>query len=348
MNGKYIFGLMLYSLFVVGCQQDPNEKVEVILSTYEKSIDDYGVVAILQEGDILASHAIGIAGSEMPMTVDHRFGIGSCSKMFTAVIAFKLIEQGDFRLSDKVNSYTDVPDRFHPETTIRDLLQHTSGVGEYATADLMNRALSDSTRVWSDSVLLAEIPQPDELPGMIYQYRNTNYLILRRLLEKVTGKDYETLVEDLIISPLGLENTFVSMDNELPDLAHPMMNGTDFIQISMAGTNAISRGSGSLVSDARDLNKFIRALLLDKTLLKSESLSKMKAFRHFGSNHVGLGLFQEQVSDQIFLGHTGRQFSYLSYAYVNPATNSSVILLCNNMNDVWTEEMIEHFFLAMR
>lgn len=345
---KSLIGLLLFSLVGIGCQQNPKEKLQVITSTYQESIEDYGVVACLQESNSIAVHAIGMAGSELNMTEEHRFGLGSCTKLFTATVALRLFEEGAFQLTDRLSDHLELPQRVHPETTIKDLLQHTSGIGEYASSDLLNKALIDTTTRWTDSVLLSSIPAPDEIPGMVYQYRNTNYLLVRKLLEEVSGKTYEQLIAEYIIFPLNLNNTFVGLDNGIDKLAHPIMNGTDFIRLSMAGSNAISRGSGNLVSDVKDLNTFIRALLVNRTLLKATTLEEMLAFRHFGSNHVGLGIFQEQVNHQTYIGHTGRQFSYLCYVYVNPENNSSMVLMCNNMNDPWTEEMVEHLFLAMR
>jgi hypothetical protein len=77
--------------------------------------------------------------------------------------------------------------------------------------------------------------------------------------------------------------------------------------------------------------------------LNSESLASMSSFVEFGKDHSGLGLFEEEYNNRILWGHTGRQISYIDYAFVDPKTNESFVVMNNNAND----EVIDRVFEEM-
>ena len=125
-------------------------------------------------------------------------------------------------------------------------------------------------------------------------------------------------------------------------MAHPIIDGQDLQEVPKLGSNAISKGIGNIVSDIYDVNKFIRALLLDKTVLKPATLQLMSDFYSYKKNKVGLGLFEETYGGRTVWGHTGRQVSYISYAFVDTKTGQSFVILTNNANDEFADKIIGH------
>ena len=100
-------------------------------------------------------------------------------------------------------------------------------------------------------------------------------------------------------------------------------------------------GVGNIVSTAADVNTFLRALFIDKTLMSEEAFASMTAFQTLGKTRIGLGVFEEEFGGRTCNGHTGRIISYIAYAFVDPETEQSFVLLCNNANDPYIDLLIE-------
>ena len=157
----------------------------------------------------------------------------------------------------------------------------------------------------------------------------------------MTDKPFQSVLTDLIINPLHLSNTFPYYSNNIDLLSHPIFGNRDFNKLPKIGVNNISSAVGNIVSDAGDLNKFIRALFIDKVLLDSTSLASMLTFQTFDKTRIGLGVFKEEYGGRNVIGHSGRTLSFISYAFVDENSGKSYILLTNNMNDPFIDQLIE-------
>lgn len=158
---------------------------------------------------------------------------------------------------------------------------------------------------------------------------------------RLADKPYEAALVEQILQPLELKNTFPYHSRTIEQLAHPIIGETDLHSYPKRGINQVSVGIGNIVSDAADLNAFLRAVFLDKKLLSAPALAAMTDFQAFGENHVGLGAFQETYANRTVRGHTGRTISYICYAFVDVATGTSMVLLCNNANDGYIDLLLE-------
>ncbi len=149
------------------------------------------------------------------------------------------------------------------------------------------------------------------------------------------------VLEERIIKPLNLENTFPYHSNQIDFLAHPILDDQDFHNLPKIGVNLISVGIGNIISDANDVNTFLRQLFIDQTILLPETLLEMKVFQSYNTTKIRLGVFRETFGDQIVSGHTGRTISYIAYAFVDETDNTSFVLLCNNANDDYIDVLID-------
>ncbi|MCB0735940.1 MAG: beta-lactamase family protein [Bacteroidetes bacterium] len=314
------------------------------LNQYKDSLPNYGIVALVDNGQKLDSASVGWASRNNEITVANRFCIGSVTKMFTATVILMLHEDGLLSLTDSIGQYLPKHAFIDSSITIKQLLSHTSGLKDIVDAKLANRAFLDPYFDYSNAYLLRLIDSVEFEKGAKYQYSNTNYFLLKMIAEKVTDKPFESILLERIINPLGLKNTFPYYAKSTPNMAHPILGSQDLHSYPKRGDNQISVGLGNIVCTATDLNTFIRALFIEKRLLKDNTLAEMCAFAELGKTKVGLGVFAEEFGGKPFIGHTGRTISYISYAFVNIETSTSWVLLCNNVNDHYIDDLAEKLF----
>ncbi|HSM71770.1 MAG TPA: serine hydrolase domain-containing protein, partial [Anaerolineales bacterium] len=185
--------------------------------------------------------------------------IGSITKTFTAVVVMQLVEEGKLTLDDTVDAwFPEQPDG--DKITVRMLLSHTSGLAGYTST--WGTDLDKWSRDWTPEELIAEANKAGTLgkPGSsIAHYSNTNYIMLGRIIEKVTGNSWEHEIESRIIQPLSLNSTILTeadmwnkgmvpvylktSDGYLSLLDHPW-----YSQVSASAAWAAG-GIGSSVSD---------------------------------------------------------------------------------------------------
>lgn len=336
--------IISFTTLVWGCKEpakDQQNWVQNILESYKDSLQSYGIVALVDDGTKMDTASVGLSDLKTPINTHNRFCIGSCTKMYTATLILKLQEQGLLNINDSIYHYIPRHKFIDSTITIKQLLNHTSGLTDFAKNDFINVPLMEPYGNYSDSRMLALLDTIDFEKGTKHSYSNTNYMLLRIIIERVTDKPYESVLQENIIEPLGLKNTFPYYSNSIASLAHPIIDGQDLQHIPKMGTNTISKGIGNIVSDVYDVNKFIRALLINKTVLQPVTLALMNNFYQFKNTRVGLGLFEEKYGGSTLCGHTGRQLSYISFAFVNTQTKQSVVILTNNANDPYADKIIE-------
>lgn len=345
MTMKKVFIFSIIGLILSSCNQQQEEqrklKVQAVMNVYKDSVPDFGIVALIDNGTFMDTASIGYSFDKNPISVKNRFCIGSCTKMYTAVTILKLQEKGLLNINDSLFNYLPKHPFIDSTITIKQLLNHTSGIADFLNGGLMNESILNPYGDFSDKVLLDNIVGVNFEKGTRWDYCNTNYLLLTKIIEKVTDKSWEMNIQELIINPLQLKNTFPYFSNSIDNLAHPILDGKDFHSTPKRGIHTISIGSGVIVSDIFDLNTFIRALLIEKTLLSKNSIELMTSFYSYKTTKWGLGLEEANYGSRIMLGHTGRQLSYITYAFVDPKTKESIIVMNNNMNDEVVDKVFE-------
>ena len=267
--------------------------------------------------------------------LDGEVRIGSNTKTFVAVVILQLVQEGKITLDEPIETY--LPGLLHGEgidgtkITVRQLLQHTSGLPEYTdtvpgeTDIFQIRDNYYSTRDLLDVALSK--PAAFE-PGSQFTYTNTNYIALTLLIEKVTHRPLAEQITKRIIEPLGLSHTYYPGPGEEdirgthPHGYHrntPTEEWKDITRIdpSWAG------GAGAIISTPSELTKFIQSTF-DGTLLNQDSITEMK--KTVDTDHpeiwmggYGLGIFPMSLScGGEAWGHSGGIHGYGSYNMVSP------------------------------
>ena len=172
--------------------------------------------AVVADGEITSVGARGVVriGGDTEVTPDTPFLIGSISKSFTAMAVMQLVEAGEVALDREVSQYLDgFADRPAGAITIRQLLSHTSGFSTLQGNTSHTDATSGKDALERSVDGLAGVT-PAYAPDERWEYSNTNYQILGRLIEVVSGQEYQAYVTANILDPVGMEHSFVA-DGEI-------------------------------------------------------------------------------------------------------------------------------------
>ena len=222
-------------------------------------------VAVLRHGqDTPVCAAFGKAALEnpTPMTTASRFKIGSITKVFTATLVHRLIEDGKL-------SYETPISEFFPAypggkaITVRNLLEHTSGIPEMLALAEVQQNLA---RYWSPEDLIAMTAKQPPLfsPGTRQMYCNTGFVMLAVITEKITGRTYAEQVREVFVDKLGMKSLLVGVDGAVvPGLASGYCGSGDALQLPIAASVAIAMGTGNLEASPKDI---VRLVNLDRVL----------------------------------------------------------------------------------
>ncbi|WP_063060169.1 serine hydrolase domain-containing protein [Nocardia sienata] len=283
---------------------------------------------VLRVSDRDGHHDIAAAGSGIDQNADSgpatRFRIGSITKTFVATVVLQLVDEGRIDLDAPIARQLPDPIPGGEQITVRQLLNHTSGLYDYMKEKGM------STNRWRGDDRFASY-QPRELlatalrhepyfaPGTRFRYSNTNYIVAGLLIEHVTGRPYGTEIADRILTPLGLTSTTVPGND--PGVAQPALAASRTIdgeRTSVTDMNpSLDWAAGEMVSTTADLEKFFAALLSGE-LTSPYALAQMRRTVSMGGMgfHYGLGLqrFDPPCGDSVW-GHGGELLGCVSYAF---------------------------------
>ncbi len=263
---------------------------------------------VARDGKIVRAEGFGLANVELqvPVKPETVFQSGSVGKQFTATSVMMLVEEGKVGLDDKLTKYfPNAPDQWN-EVTVRELLSHTGGFGDYPKN-------FDFRKDWTEDELLMMvegIPQA-YAPGTKWEYSNLGYLTLGILIHRVTGEFYGDFLQQRIFQPLGMSSTrIISEADIVPNRAagYRLVKGELKNQewvAPMVNTTA----DGSLYFSILDLAKWDAALYTEK-LLKRSSLNlmwtpvKLKNGQPNQSNY-GFGWFIDERNGHRCIHHDG-------------------------------------------
>src|SRR5438045_4282280 len=187
----------------------PAKELDGYLNTLVAENKLSGVVLVAKDGVAVASKAAGIANktTKAPIDLNTKFNLRSMNKMFTAVAIAQLAQAGKLSFTDTVGKHLpDCPNKeVADRVTIHHLLTHTSGMGSY-WGEKFAREREKLLTVAAYLPLFASDPLSFP-PGEKFQYSNAGYMVLGAIVEKASGQNYYTYVQEHIYSPAGMTNT---------------------------------------------------------------------------------------------------------------------------------------------
>ena len=288
-----------------------------------------GVVVIARDGKPLFAHGYGRANYrfQTPNTTKTKFRIGSMTKQFTATAIMLLRESGKLSLDDPICKYVDdCPNAWKP-ITLRHLLSHTSGIPSYTSFPQL--AGWSKRGAMPDEMIAAMKAKPlDFAPGEKMAYSNSGYVLLGRVIEKVSGHTYADFVRDSIFLPLGMFDTGYEhglLENNASGYFWTgiKLQPAEYLDMS------VPYSAGALYSTAEDLMRWDTSLYTDK-LLPRKALDEIFTP---GKGDAGFGWFA--VTDKHgrkSLEHDGAINGFASFIARYPDTKTLILILSNLQN----------------
>ena len=312
-------------LMIQGFVFGQSNELNVLNTKYDHFLEQQNKgVAILVKNDGI-NHTASVGSHDL--NENNVFNIGSATKTFTVILLMQEVEKGNIRLSDKIGKYLDPIDNVDGSLSIKTLMTHESGLDEVVGRNIEEIFYANSDSLYEQD-LLTQIEEYD--PEMIgkFDYCNTNYLLLGRLLENVTGEDYFELLKKRIFEPLKLTSTYPYVYKDAPNLATPFHEDEDVTEyLDYRYFANIAHSAGSIASTLVDMEKFYTGLFETEILVSNESL---KAMKNDGNEVYGLGLFKDEYDGADFYGHGGNNIGYSFANGYNPETKELYLMFSND------------------
>lgn len=295
-----------------------------------------GVVLVASDGRIVFEKAYGKLDEKQDglTTTDSRFNLASAGKMFTVVAILQQIAAGRLTLDTHVGEVLkDYPNReFADKVTVRQLLTHTAGAGDIDELfGAQNAAVRARVHSVADMVALHGDRAPEFPPGSDQRYGNFGHVVLGRMVEVLSGQDFETYVREHVLAPAGMAHTgFVDCTDPAPDIARGYATA-DGKRVSNCLTQP-RRGfpAGGELSTAGDMLRFVEALRSGKLIPQKLFAEAIRTQREF----MGLGFFATGygpgVPESDFRwGHGGGADGICTDVRTYPRTRETIIVLSN-------------------
>lgn len=325
-------------------QQSPAviRQTAVHLDSLAKTDHFSGVVLIAKNGRPLLRKAYGFANlaDQVRNRADTRFNLASMGKMFTAVAIMQLAEAHKISLDEPAGKYLpDYPNKaVRDSVTIRQLLTHTSGLGNFWEA--LDKVPFQHYRTIQDYLPLFAAQPLLFKPGARLLYSNTGYMVLGLVIEAVTGQNYFDYVTAKVFRPAGMDHTgFSALDEVNANTAIGFTRSTDrpgaWLNNNYTG---VIKGlpAGGCYSTADDLLRFAAALTRGR-LLNAASLTEMTAGKFpYERGRYGLGFVEEQVNGHRIIGHSGGNTGIADELMIVTDLGYTAVILTNgDVDNYW-------------
>jgi D-alanyl-D-alanine carboxypeptidase len=307
----------------------PGHVSEPVARELQAALDDVvaagatGVIVRVDDGARTYRLASGRARLDpsQRMRPEARIRVGSITKSFVATVALQLVGEGRLSLGDTVERWQPGLIPGGEAVTVRQLLNHTSGLFDYEQdAALAQQVLTHPlVAVTPQEVVdVATSHPPVFAPGTSWSYSSTNYVVIGLILERVTGRSVSELLDRRIIRPLHLRHTVLSVSPDIRGYhAHgyrpPSLTGAGYVDLTRISPTW-AWAAGALVSNVDDVRRFYRALLGGR-LLRPAQLVQMKTLVPMEGGGYGLGLYSLPTPCGTIWGHDGGIFGYGTIAW---------------------------------
>lgn len=348
-------------------------------SKYQAQIDDMtqkgGVVGVSmsvqdQDGFWLGSSGKADLYNNIDLQPCQITRVGSTVKMYTATLILKLQEEGKLSLDQKIAEYLsgDPIKRIKnaEKATIRQLLQHSSGIYNYIqSAQFQTASINNLIKEWhAEDLLQYAYDKPTYFePDADVQYSNTNYILLGLLIEKIEGKALYQVFDEKIFRPLNLKHTLFAGKNPVPSNIIrgyiDLYSNLQVIESTYYSGWDYYTADGGLISNPYDMTVFFKALMAGK-IIKPASLQAMLSWKvpkeqypEFYPIQYGLGIFRMETPRGVAYFHSGDAIGYYANMLYFPEDGTTVVYAVNSNygkidHAVSTKNAMEKIILATK
>ncbi|OOM76972.1 ABC transporter ATP-binding protein YojI [Clostridium puniceum] len=323
---------------------DETLKIEKFIKENMEKGSIPGLSVTIVKGDkTIYEKGFGYSDISSQKAVDYKslFEIGSNSKAFTALGILKLQKDGLINLNDEITKY--IPwlnvkyKGNHAKINLEQLLHHTSGI-PFKTIDKL--PVSDNDNALEETIKTLINIELSNVPGEKFQYATINYDILGLIIEKVTGISYEKYIEENVLKPMGLNNTYLYKNDIASEhIAKGYKIGFLRPQIYDAPVYRGNKPAGYIISNAEDMGKWLKVQMgtlndseFDKNIIEeSQKANRRVAPLGDGSSYAaGWFVYQKEGGE---ISHGGNNPNYSSFIIFRPEDKVGVAILANTNSD---------------
>ncbi|KOG08087.1 MULTISPECIES: serine hydrolase domain-containing protein [Streptomyces] len=322
------------SINLSGQGQDRPQLQEAIEELVESGFVGVQLRVNDEQGEWVGSAGVRRLGQNAKAVATGHFRIGSSTKSFVATSVLLLVAEGGIGLDAPADDY--LPEfGLDRRITVRMLLQHTSGIfnhtGELYEDGTIARGVPWQGKEWVDNRFKTYLPEelvrlslskPARFaPGTGWSYANTNYVLARLVIEKVTGRSFAEELQRLILGPLGMTGTLAP--GASPEIPEPHNHGyyryedggqERTVDVTRQNPSWVGAG-GDMTSTTRDLHTYFSALMGGR-LLPAELLAEMRTPE--ATVGYGLGVFAQETQGGTVFHHNGATMGSAALMYSTP------------------------------
>jgi len=317
------------------------------LCTSLKQKSDYPgfLIQIHRGSKLIYSCYDGFANIEkqVPIQPNDLFRVGSVTKLMTSVVTLMLVEKGRLNLDAPIDTL--LPKKWIKQfkysevITLRQLLGMRSSIHNYTDdSAYLEKIAKEMTYPWSlpELIQYGRNHSSSTYPGKEFSYSNTNYLLIQLIIEKATSRSFESNLQDYLIIPLKLKQTY--LDNPYKE-KRLEVHGYQYVENNKHGhwvdvthhNDGRGFADGGVISTAQDLSTLMNALFIKKTLLKHSSLQSILELKATDNTNefYGLGIVAIDVEGKKVYGHDGSIPGYKSYVFSEINKDYTFVALFN-------------------
>lgn len=321
--------------------QSKNEEIEELIDLYHEYGKFNGTALVAEQGKIVYQKGHGMANMEwdIPNNSNTKHRLGSVSKQFTAMLILQLASEGKIDLQAPINKYLpDYPNGHETPITTHHLLTHTSGIPNYTAFTDFFKDMSRNPYTPDEFVQTFKDKKLDFMPGEKFSYSNSGYFLLGALIEKISGKSYETMLHENIFTPLKMNDS--GYDNH-KDILKNRATGYEKYGDGFINSNyidmSIPYAAGSLYSTVEDLYTWDQALygnkMLSKDYMELYFKPQIKAYGNYDYAYgwaVGYDKIGSSTDSIYTITHGGGINGFNTIISRAPSDKSLVVLLNNS------------------
>lgn len=311
------------------------QKIDQWIEPYNNSYTPGGVILVMRDGAVIFQKAFGMANLQhnIAFTETTITNIGSTSKQFTAFAISMLQKQGLLDFSDDIRKYIpDLPDLGNT-VTLAHLISHTSGYREFFNT-LMMTGMNIADQISRSEVvpMIQRQPELQSVPGEVWNYNNTGYILLAMVVEKVTGEPFDKWMKEHVFEPLDMFNTLVRMDPRQVIRGSAQGYGNEEQDNFQELTDLyVSTGAGGIYTTIDDLAKWIgnyfNPVLGDKSIV--DQMTSPYILNSGEKTNYGFGLMIDKLNGLDRFQHGGADLAHRSQFFVFPTISGAVVFLSN-------------------
>lgn len=349
-----VFAILFYFLFTISCVGQASsksienkqagsissisEKIDTLLNTYVDYGKFNGAVLVTKGNEIVYKKGFGLANVEWDITnqTDTKFRLASITKQFTAMLIVQLVAENKLSLEEPISTYMpDYPKKNGDQITLHHLLTHTSGMPSYTSMPNYRDLMVQPFKPMEIVQLFADL-ELEFTPGETFQYSNSGYVLLGAIIEEVTGKSYEEVLQERIFTPLKMDNS--GYDHNLEVLKNRATgynrNGNNFSNSNYIDMS-LPYAAGAIYSTVEDLYRWDQALYSEALLPEKYRELLFKEYTPAFGKHYGYGW----EIGEMRIGNTGEMIPIIGHGggingfntlITRMPTDQSLVVLLNN------------------